>query len=139
MTITSTFLSILRRSCVVGTIVGVGVLVGPANAHKDPVTQEQLDEYNKAFMEMVNTGDLLFHGDAATAKKMGVNLSDTGMVRMCIPWAEQKYKIKKKRKPPAWPSQAFIVRDSPAAVQVGPVKISPQFRRVERHACRPID
>jgi thiosulfate dehydrogenase len=86
MTITSTFLSILRRSCVVGTIVGVAVLVGPANAHKDPVTQEQLDEYNKAFMEMVNTGDLLFHGDAATAKKMGVNLSDTGMAcAMCHP------------------------------------------------------
>ena len=38
MTITSTFLSILRRSCVAGAIVGVAVLVGPANAHKDPVT-----------------------------------------------------------------------------------------------------
>ena len=39
MTITSTFLSILRRSCVAGAIVGVAVLVGPANAHKDPVTR----------------------------------------------------------------------------------------------------
>ena len=38
MTTTSTFLSILRRSCVVGAIAGVAVLVGPANAHKDPVT-----------------------------------------------------------------------------------------------------
>jgi thiosulfate dehydrogenase len=86
MTIKSTFLSILRRSCVAGAIVGVALLVGPANAHKDPVTREQLDEYNKAFMEMVNTGDLLFHGDAATAKKMGVNLSDTGMAcAMCHP------------------------------------------------------
>ena len=86
MTITSTFLSILRRSCVAGAIIGVGVLVGPANAHKDPVTPQQLEEYNKAFMEMVNAGDLLFHGDAATAKKMGVNLSDTGMAcAMCHP------------------------------------------------------
>jgi thiosulfate dehydrogenase len=86
MTNTSTFLSILRRSCVAGAMVGVALLVGPANAHKDPVTREQLDEYNKAFMEMVNAGDLLFHGDAATAKKMGVNLSDTGMAcAMCHP------------------------------------------------------
>jgi thiosulfate dehydrogenase len=86
MTHTSTFLSVLRRSCVAGAIVGVALLVGPANAHKDPVTREQLNEYNKAFMEEVNKGDLLFHGDAATAKKMDVNLSDTGMAcAMCHP------------------------------------------------------
>ena len=30
--------SILRRSCVVGAIAAVAVLVGPASAHKDPVT-----------------------------------------------------------------------------------------------------
>ena len=37
-------------------------------------------------MEQVKIGDLLFHGDAATAKKMGVNLSDTGMAcAMCHP------------------------------------------------------
>ena len=86
MTNTSTFPSILRRSCVLGAVVAVAVLVGPANAHKDPVTREQLNEYNKAFMEMVNAGDLLFHGDGAEAKKMGVNLSDTGMAcAMCHP------------------------------------------------------
>ena len=38
MTTISTFLLILRRSCVVGAIVGAAVLVGPANANKDPVT-----------------------------------------------------------------------------------------------------
>ena len=39
-------------------------------------------------MEEVRKGDLLFHGDAATAKKMGVNLSATGMAcAMCHPFA----------------------------------------------------
>jgi thiosulfate dehydrogenase len=88
MTITSTFLSILRRSCVVGAIVGTAVFVGPAGANKDPVTPEQLEEYQAAFMEEVRKGDLLFHGDEALKKKMGVNLSDTGMAcAMCHPMA----------------------------------------------------
>ena len=88
MTTKSTFLLILRRSCVVGAIVGAAVLFGPASAHKDPVTPEQLKAYQDAFMEEVRKGDLLFHGDGATAKKMGVNLSDTGMAcAMPIPWA----------------------------------------------------
>ena len=88
MTITSTFLSILRRSCVVGAIVWTAIFVGPAGANKDPVTQEQLNEYQKAFMDEVNKGDLLFHGDGATAEKMGVTLSKTGMAcAMCHPMA----------------------------------------------------
>jgi thiosulfate dehydrogenase len=86
MTIASTFLLILRRSCTVGAIAGAALLVGPASAHKDPVTPEQLKAYQDAFMEEVRTGDLLFHGDGATAKKMGVNLSNTGMAcAMCHP------------------------------------------------------
>jgi len=86
MTNTSTFLSILRRSCVVGAIVGTTLLVGPANANKDPVTPEQLNAYQQAFMDEVNKGDLLFHGDGALAKKMGVTLSKTGMAcAMCHP------------------------------------------------------
>ena len=37
-------------------------------------------------MDEVKKGDLLFHGDAATAKKMGVKLSNTGMAcAMCHP------------------------------------------------------
>jgi thiosulfate dehydrogenase len=86
MTSTSTLLLILRRSCVVGMVAGVALLVGPASAHKEPVTPEQLKAYQEAFMEEVRKGDLLFHGDAATAKKMGVNLSNTGMAcAMCHP------------------------------------------------------
>lgn len=86
MTITSTFLLILWRSCAVGALVGAALLVGPASAHKDPVTPEQLKAYQDAFMEEVRKGDLLFHGDGATAKKMGVNLSTTGMAcAMCHP------------------------------------------------------
>ena len=88
MTTTSTVLSILRRSCVVGAIVGAAVFVGPAGANKDPVTREQLKSYKDAFMDEVNKGDLLFHGDGALAKKMGVNLSNTGMAcAMCHPMA----------------------------------------------------
>ena len=50
------------------------------------MTPEQLKAYQDAFMEEVRKGALLFHGDAATAKKMGVNLSDTGMAcAMCHP------------------------------------------------------
>src|SRR3990170_938129 len=86
MTTKLTFLLILRRSCVVGAIVGAAVLFGPASAQKEPVTPEQLKAYQDVFMEEVNKGDLLFHGDAATAKQMGVNLSNTGMAcAMCHP------------------------------------------------------
>jgi len=86
MTTKSTFLLILRRSCVAGAIVGAAVLFGPANAHKDPVTPELLKAYNDVFMEEVRKGDLLFHGDEAMAKKMGVTLSTTGMAcAMCHP------------------------------------------------------
>jgi thiosulfate dehydrogenase len=66
--------------------VGTTLLVGPANANKDPVTPEQLNAYQQAFMDEVNKGDLLFHGDGALAKKMGVTLSKTGMAcAMCHP------------------------------------------------------
>jgi len=86
MTTKSTFLLILRRSCVIGAIVGAAVLIGPASAHKEPVTPEQLKAYNDAFMDEVRKGDLLFHGDEAMAKKMGVTLSTTGMAcAMCHP------------------------------------------------------
>jgi thiosulfate dehydrogenase len=61
-------------------------LVGPAGAHKDPVTPQQLLSYQEALMEQVKKGDLLFHGDSATEKQMGVELSKTGMAcAMCHP------------------------------------------------------
>jgi len=55
-------------------------------AHAKPHTAEQLKAFNDVFMEEVRKGDLLFHGDSATAKQMGVNLSATGMAcAMCHP------------------------------------------------------
>lgn len=64
----------------------VAVFAGPAGAHKDPVTPQQLKAYDDALMEQVKLGDLLFHGDAPTEKKMGVELSKTGMAcAMCHP------------------------------------------------------
>ncbi len=64
------------------------LLSGPANAHKTPVTPDQLKAYDDSFMEAVKKGDLLFHGDGETAKAMGVNLSGTGMAcAMCHPFA----------------------------------------------------
>ena len=85
MTIT-TFLGTLCRPSVLAAIAVAAVLAGPASAHKDPVTPEQLKAYQDAFMDEVRKGDLLFHGDGATAKQMGVNLSTTGMAcAMCHP------------------------------------------------------
>ena len=64
------------------------LLVSPASADKAPVTPQQLKQYQDAFMVEVKKGDLLFHGDAATAKRMGVTLSKTGMAcAMCHPMA----------------------------------------------------
>jgi thiosulfate dehydrogenase len=91
MTITSTLLCILRGSRVVAAIVGTAVLAGPAGAF-DPVTPEQLKDYNEEFMQEVRKGDLLFHGDEAMAKKMGVTLSTTGMAcAMCHPMASDTH------------------------------------------------
>jgi thiosulfate dehydrogenase len=64
----------------------VAFILSPAGANKDPVTPQQLKAYEDAFMEQVRKGDLLFHGDDATAKQMGVTLSTTGMAcAMCHP------------------------------------------------------
>lgn len=55
-------------------------------AHKVKHTDKQLKIFNDLFMEQVKIGDSLFHGDAALEKKMGVNLSNTGMAcAMCHP------------------------------------------------------
>jgi len=92
MTNTSTFLCFLRRSAIVGAVVGAGLLVGPASANKDPVTPEQLKAYQEAFMEEVRKGDLLFHGDAAMAEQLGVTLSTTGWAcAMCHPMASDTH------------------------------------------------
>ena len=59
-----------------------------ATAHKDKHTPEQLKAFQEVFMDQVRTGDLLFHGDPATEKKLGVQLSRTGMAcAMCHPFS----------------------------------------------------
>jgi thiosulfate dehydrogenase len=56
-------------------------------AHKAKHTPEQLKAFEEVFMEQVRTGDLLFHGDEAVQKKLGVQLSRTGMAcAMCHPF-----------------------------------------------------
>jgi thiosulfate dehydrogenase len=63
-------------------------LFSQALAHKEKHTPEQLKVFEDLFMEQVKVGDLLFHGDAATEKKLGVQLSKTGMAcAMCHPFA----------------------------------------------------
>ena len=66
----------------------ISLCLAPARAEKAPITPQQLKIYHDVFMAEVKKGDLLFHGDAATAKKMGVTLSTTGMAcAMCHPMA----------------------------------------------------
>lgn len=61
-------------------------------AHKAPHTREQLAAFDEVFMEQVKTGDLLFHGDAATEKRLGVKLSNTGMAcAMCHPYTSDTH------------------------------------------------
>jgi thiosulfate dehydrogenase len=77
---------------VVALLAAVAVIVGPARANKDPVTPPQLDAYEHVFMDEVKKGDLLFHGDEATAKAMGVKLTATGMAcAMCHPFASDTH------------------------------------------------
>ena len=92
MTTKTTVRRVLSRVAFVGTLAGVAVLVGPAGANKTPVTPQQLEAYDEVFMEQVRNGDLLFHGDAAIAKQMGVTLSTTGMAcAMCHPFASDTH------------------------------------------------
>jgi thiosulfate dehydrogenase len=92
MTTKTTVRRVLSRVAFVGTLAGVAVLVGPAGANKTPVTPQQLQAYDEVFMEQVRNGDLLFHGDAAIAKQMGVTLSTTGMAcAMCHPFASDTH------------------------------------------------
>jgi thiosulfate dehydrogenase len=92
MTTLTIFSSAPSRAARVGALAAITLLVGPASAHKTPVTPQQLQAYQEAFMEQVKLGDLLFHGDAATAKKMEVNLSISGMAcAMCHPMASDTH------------------------------------------------
>jgi thiosulfate dehydrogenase len=58
-----------------------------ALAHKEKHTAQQLKTFEEVFMEQVRMGDLLFHGDEATQKKLNVTLTKTGMAcAMCHPF-----------------------------------------------------
>jgi len=70
----------------------LGVGAGPARAHKEAHTAEQLKAFEDVFMEQVKIGDLLFHGDPGTQKSLGVQLSKTGMAcAMCHPYTSDTH------------------------------------------------
>ena len=87
----------MRRRALVICGIGLALLVGVTGAiqraqAKGKQTPEQLKLYDELFMEQGRTGDLLFHGDADTEKKMGVTLSKTGMAcAMCHPFASDNH------------------------------------------------
>lgn len=92
MTVRSALAALLGPIAVAGALAGLVLAVAPASAHKSPVTKEQLKSYEDAFMEAVRKGDLLFHGDAATAKELNVTLSNSGMAcAMCHPFASDTH------------------------------------------------
>ena len=63
-----------------------------ATAHKERHTPEQMKAFQDVFMDMVRTGDLLFHGDEDTQKKLGVQLTRTGMAcAMCHPFGSDNH------------------------------------------------
>lgn len=77
-----------RNLYVLGVALVLALLVGGnlAIAHKEKHTPQQLDAFNKAFMEQVILGDKLWHGDAAAQEELGVKLSLTGAAcAMCHP------------------------------------------------------
>lgn len=77
--------------CLIVTGVAVMLVAGnsePARAHKAKHSPVTLNAFDQVFMEQVRIGDLLFHGDGATQKQLGVTLSKTGMAcAMCHPRA----------------------------------------------------
>jgi thiosulfate dehydrogenase len=92
MTARKMFLFSCSGAGLIAALAAVAVLVGPAKANKDPVTLQQLEAYQQAFMDEVKKGDLLFHGDEPTAKQMGVKLTATGMAcAMCHPFASDTH------------------------------------------------
>ena len=82
-----TFLFASSGALLLVALATVAVLVGPAKANKTRVTPQQLEAYDEAFMDEVRKGDLLFHGDDATQKQMGVKLTTSAMAcAMCHPY-----------------------------------------------------
>ncbi len=90
MKITRYALAVLGAS--LGLLLVVTSGADRAMAHKAKHTPGQLKAFEEVFMEQVKIGDLLFHGDDATQKAMGVTLSKTGMAcAMCHPFASDNH------------------------------------------------
>ena len=85
----------LRFALSTAAVAVIGAMLGdiqPALAHKEKHTAEQLKAFDDVFMEQVRIGDLLFHGDGATEKKLGAALSKTGMAcAMCHPYSSDTH------------------------------------------------
>ena len=90
-------MTIARVALAVVLVLAVAVLVATtgldrAFAHKEKHTSEQLKAFEDILIEQVKLGDLLFHGDGATEKKMGAQLSKTGMAcAMCHPFSSDTH------------------------------------------------
>jgi thiosulfate dehydrogenase len=86
-----------RIALAVLLVLGVAVVAATtgldqAFAHKEKHTPDQLKTFEELFIEQVKIGDQLFHGDDAVAKKMGADLSKTGMAcAMCHPFASDTH------------------------------------------------
>jgi thiosulfate dehydrogenase len=88
------FGELLAGPAVLGVALLFALPAGPqrALAHKAKHTPETLKAFEQLFMQQVEIGDLLFHGDKATEDKLGVNLSNTGMAcAMCHPFASDNH------------------------------------------------
>ena len=73
---------------VTSLFVGVTLfLLAPASAHKKRHSAADMQAFDDAYMEVVKTGDALFHG-GGPQDELGINLSKTGMAcAMCHPFA----------------------------------------------------
>jgi thiosulfate dehydrogenase len=86
-----------RSTYVAAAVLAVAVAVMAmgterALAHREKHTPEQLKAFEDLFIEQVKIGDLLFHGDGETEKKLGAQLSKTGMAcAMCHPFASDTH------------------------------------------------
>jgi thiosulfate dehydrogenase len=85
--------SALAVAAVLSVLVTLTALVTDrALAHREKHTPDQLKTFEELFIEQVKVGDMLFHGDGDTEKKLGVQLSKTGMAcAMCHPFSSDTH------------------------------------------------
>ena len=73
---------------VTSLFVGVTLfLLAPASAHKKRHSAADMQAFDDAYMEVVKTGDALFHG-GGPQEELGITMTKTGMAcAMCHPFA----------------------------------------------------